>query len=184
MQSPLYPDVTLLPFNLEPDLPVYECPKSGGIWIPLTNYLEWKRHQPRPAQAPEGGGLPAVADDTNRKALVCPESGRLLFRYKVGHGLMFHVDVSPDTGGLWLDRGEWQALKSKGLHTELNLISSSAYQHQIRASEYEAKLDQTFRDRIGAADFAKVAEFKKWLADHPRRRDICNYLSIHLEPEK
>jgi hypothetical protein len=63
----------------------------------------------------------------------------------------------------------------------LNLIFTAAYQRQVRSDEYGQALTETFRDRIGAADFSKVVEFGAWLADHPKRRDICCYLLDHLE---
>jgi hypothetical protein len=105
----------------------------------------------------------------------------LLLRYRVGHGLQFHIDRSPATGGVWLGKGEWEALKSKGLHVSLHLIFTAAYQRQVRTAEYAENLTETFRDRIGAADFTKVAEFGAWLAQHPRSRDICCYLMHSIE---
>ena len=167
--------------EIEPGLVVYECPRSGGLWIPLQAYFAWKERQPQTSMAPPEGRAPVLQDDSRQRALVCPESGRLLLRYRVGHGLQFHIDRSPATGGVWLDKGEWEALKSKGLHVALNLIFTAAYQRQIRSAEYVQTLTETFRERIGAVDFSKVAEFGAWLAQHPRRRDICCYLLDSLE---
>ena len=167
--------------EIEPGLVVYECPQSGGLWIPLQAYFAWKERQPQASGALPEGGAPVLQDDARQRALVCPESGRLLLRYRVGHGLQFHIDRSPATGGVWLDKGEWEALKSKGLHVALNLIFTAAYQRQIRSAEYVQTLTDAFRERIGAADFSKVAEFGAWLAQHPRRRDICCYLLDSLE---
>jgi len=82
---------------------------------------------------------------------------------------------------VWLDKGEWEALKSKGLHVALNLIFTAGYQRQVRSDEYARALTETFRDRIGTADFSKVVEFAAWLAGHPKRRDICCYLLDSLE---
>ena len=102
--------------EIEPGLEVYECPRSGGLWIPLQSYLAWKEQHPAGTAGPtETTGVP-VPNDSRQRALICPESGRLLLRYRVGHGLQFHIDRSPATGGVWLDKGEWEALKSKGLH--------------------------------------------------------------------
>jgi Zn-finger nucleic acid-binding protein len=167
--------------EVEPGLVVYECPQSGGLWIPLQAYFAWKERQPQTCAAPPEGGALVLQDDSRQRALVCPESGRLLLRYRVGHGLQFHIDRSPATGGVWLDKGEWEALKSKGLHVALNLIFTAAYQRQIRSAEYVQTLTEAFRERIGAADFSKVVEFGAWLAQHPRRRDICCYLLDSLE---
>jgi Zn-finger nucleic acid-binding protein len=167
--------------EIEPGLTVYECPKSGGLWIPLQAFLAWKEKHPEAAKTPPGPPAPVIQDDSRQRALICPESGRLLIRYRVGHGLPFHIEHSPATGGVWLDKGEWEALKSKGLHVSMNLIFTSSYQRQVRSTEYVQELTDTFRDRIGAADFQKVEEFAVWLLRHPRRRDICCYLVDNVE---
>ena len=180
MLSPAVPDTTMELKAIEPGLSAYTCPQSGGIWLPLQNYLDWKQHLPQPPVPSPVAHAPTPADDSKRRALVCPESGRLLIRYKVGHGFNFHLDVSPVTGGIWLDRGEWEALKGSGRHAELNLIFTASYQREVRNAEYEEKLTQAFADRIGPADFQKVDAFKTWLTTHPKARDICLYLQHNL----
>src|SRR5262245_58234568 len=130
MQSPMNPDVTLVPFELEPGLEAYRCPESEGVWIPLQSYENWKEGF-RSGEFPLPPDYrPQNVEDAGRPALLCPESGCLLVRYQVGHGFRFHLDRSPRTGGIWLDAGEWEALKSKGLHDELHFIFSSSYQHR------------------------------------------------------
>jgi len=184
MRSPVHQDVNLQLKEIEPGLSAYACPKSGGVWIPLEHYQAWKDlHRDREEPLPVGY-KPVIDDDSARRALICPESGRLLIRYRVGGGWSFHVDLSPVTGGVWLDRGEWEALKSKGLHSELNFIFTASYQRQVRNAEYEEALNQTFADRIGIEDFQKVVEIKRWLNAHPKRRDICCYLMHNLEKEE
>jgi len=37
-----------------------------------------------------------------------------------------------------------------------------------------------FRDKIGCKDFERVAEFKRWLSSHPKRRSIRAYLLYEL----
>src|SRR5262249_27471107 len=107
MNSPLHPETAMQLKEIEPGLSAYECPISGGLWIPLQSYLRWREQGPGVPDLPTGGTIPVVQDDSNRPALICPESGRLLLRYRVGHGLNFHIDRSPATGGVWLDKGEW-----------------------------------------------------------------------------
>lgn len=167
--------------EIEPGLRVCECPKSGGLWIPLQNYLNWKEQQPEIPMPTSEEPMATQAEEPKHKALICPESGRLLLRYRVGHGLPFHIARSPATGGVWLEKGEWEALKSKGLHVSLHLVFTAAYQRQIRSAVYMQALSDTFRDRIGAEDFAKVGEFAVWLIHHPKGRDICCYLLDQLD---
>jgi Zn-finger nucleic acid-binding protein len=181
MRSPIHPEVSLELREIEPGLSAYACPKSGGVWIPLERYHAWKEfHQHRQVPLPSGY-QPTPADDSKQRVLICPESGRLLMRYRVGHGLNFHVDLSPITGGVWLDKDEWDALKSQELHGELNYIFTASYQRQIRNDSYEQTLQKTFAERIGPDDFQKVEAFKSWLATHPQQRDICCYLMHGIE---
>ena len=60
MWSPVHPDTALQAREIEPGLRAYECPKSGGVWIPLQGYLihgleqgpeKEKAHAPKPGQA-------------------------------------------------------------------------------------------------------------------------------------
>jgi len=182
MRSPVSPDVDLQPREIEPGLVVLECPRSGGIWIPLAAYEQWRTSQPAFA-APGPDHPPPVSApvDLKRPALICPESGCVLLRYKAGHGLPFQIDRSPVTGGVWLDQGEWDALKQKGLHVSLNLIFTASYQRDLRAAEYAQNLEKAFQERIGPADFERAALFKEWMNHHPRRRDIWCYLSDTLK---
>ena len=183
MRSPVSPEVNLQPKEIEPGLLAYECPQSGGYWIPLPAYEQWKAQQPAStASTPSGQNhsIP-VTPDPKRTALICPESGVVMLRYKAGQGLPFHIDRSPATGGVWLDKGEWQALKQRGLHVDLNLIFTASYQRDLRSAEYAQSLEKVFQDRIGQPDFQRVAEFKQWMTRHPKHRDIMCYLSDKLK---
>lgn len=182
MQSPYNPAVPLQPSEIEPGLHAFRCPESGGVWIPLAAFFAWREHLPVAPKISPQNYAPAPADDSKRRALICPESGRVLLRYKVGHGLNFHIDRSPATGSVWLDQGEWEALKSKNLHTHIHEIFTASYQKQIRSTEYEQSIEDSFKERIGK-DFGRVEEFKNWLVEHPRRREIFSYLlNYHEQP--
>ena len=181
MNSPLHPDTPMRPREIEPGLAVFECPASGGLWIPLQAYLAWKDQQPDLPIVTSQDSTPVPAEESKPHALICPESGKLLLRYRVGNGLAFHIERSPATGGVWLDKGEWEALKCKNLHVALHLICTAGYQRQIRSAEYGQTLTDTFRERIGPEDFSKVSEFANWLVRHPKGRDICCYLLDTVE---
>jgi Zn-finger nucleic acid-binding protein len=183
MRSPVFPEVNLQPKEIEPGLPAYECPQSGGYWVPLQAYEQWKANQPSSAGPPSAtlDQAVAVGAEPKRAALICPESGVVMLRYKAGHGLPFHIDRSPATGGVWLDKGEWEALKQRGLQVNLNLIFTASYQRDLRSAEYAQKLEEVFEERIGQADFARVAEFKEWMIRHPKHRDIWCYLADTLK---
>ncbi|MEM7388195.1 MAG: zf-TFIIB domain-containing protein, partial [Verrucomicrobiota bacterium] len=127
MISPIDSRSRLTSCQLEPDLTAWQCPASGGYWIPAKAYWRWKETHP-PKETSEADNPATPSGETPRKILICPESGTLLTRYKVGHGLGFSIDRSSLTGGVWLDKGEWERLKEKDLHRQLHLIFTQSYQ--------------------------------------------------------
>lgn len=176
MYSPIHPDVALVRTELEPGLHAFACPKSGGHRIPLQEYFLWReRHVQRTRPLPPDY-QPELAEDSAQRTLICPESGALLLRYRVGSGLHFQIDRSPKTGGVWLDAGEWNALKSRGLHDELHLIFTAPYQRQLRSELSTSQLNAQFENRIGREDFERAKEIKSWLTNHPKRRDLLAFL--------
>jgi len=181
MHSPLHSEVIMVPVEIEPGLNALQCPASKGFWIPLQSYLIWReRYRDRQVPLPSGE-VSASEDDSTRAALFCPESGCLLQRFQVGHGLPFRIDRSPVTGGIWLDQGEWEALKGRDLHVELHQVFTAGYQKKVRSAQLQQTVLQAFREKIGEDDFERVGEFKSWLSQHPRSRDIICYL---LDSEK
>lgn len=122
------------------------------------------------------GDYDPAEDDTARPALICPESGALLTRYRVSQGAEFSVDRSPITGGIWLDSGEWEALAARNLHVEMHHIFTAAYQFRVRSSEFEEHLEAQFTRRIGEANFDKVKAFRDWMLAQENTRDILCYL--------
>ncbi|GHC62642.1 zf-TFIIB domain-containing protein [Roseibacillus persicicus] len=109
MKSPVSPKTTLTKTELEPNLDAFQCPESGGHYIPAASYWRWLGKNPsRLPQLPvSSDDLPEVEETASTR--LCPESGMPMLRYKVGHGFSFTIDRSP-SGGIWLDRGEWEAL--------------------------------------------------------------------------
>jgi Zn-finger nucleic acid-binding protein len=173
MRSPLHPDVVMENDELEPGLNVRKCPRSGGHWISSEAYWRW--HDRHEARSTPGVGEVTPSDDSARAALICPESGTLLLRYRVGNELGFFIDRSSATGGIWLDHGEWEALKRAGLHDHLHLVFTSVYQKSLRQQASQQALVNQMRRLLGA-DFERVAEFREWLGRHPARSRVMAWL--------
>lgn len=162
--------------TLKSGLTVFRCPKSDGYWIPADHYWRWSALAEQSVDLEAFGDYEPVEDDTARPALICPESGALLTRYRVGQDVEFSIDRSPVTGGIWLDGGEWEALVARNLHLEMNHIFTSAYQFRVRSGEFEDHLEAQFSRRIGEESFAKVKAFRQWMLSHENPRDILCYL--------
>lgn len=55
-------------------------------------------------------------------------------RFRVGHGFDFTIDRSI-SGSIWLDGGEWGALRERQFHDEIHLIFTASWRREIQAEE-------------------------------------------------
>ncbi|WP_009957904.1 hypothetical protein [Verrucomicrobium spinosum] len=190
--------------DLEPGLVAYRCPVSGGHWLPYQNYWRWLSQQPaRLPHLPPGEdrGYQLESEDSH-KVKICPETGTLMTRYKVGHGFEFSVDRS--AAGIWFDVNEWEALRSRNFHDEVHLIMTAPWQAKVRREALEqvihekqaaqqvsekdsgpvqnepCGLEAAFRARfavlLGPEVMERAEEIKSWLDQQPARREILTYL--------
>ena len=168
MRSPIDHDVRLKRVKLEDGLNVFTCPVSHGIWIPAQDYWSWLSSQPErlphlPANQ-EDGNVPGQLDgDNSRSILLCPESGTPMARFQVGHAFKFSIDRSV-TGGVWLDAGEWQALRKRNFHDEIHLVFSAPWQRKIQEQRQLASRVAMIKERVGEESWEKISDFKRWLA--------------------
>lgn len=162
--------------ELEANLRASACDACGGHWISHKNYMTWlDGHGDTLPEKPFSETELEVNDVQDAK--VCPDCGRLLLKYKVGHGLDFFLDHCPGCGGVWLDKNEWNALQVRNLHDEIHKIFSTTWQNQVRGEEMAAKLEKVYVSRIGADSYEKAKEIRQWIHDQPQKRAILAFLS-------
>lgn len=179
MKSPISPKTALVKTNLEPYLVSFHCPESGGYYLPAESYWRWLGKNPTrlPQLPPTGDDLPQ--EEETPPLRLCPESGIPMTRYRVGHGFNFSIDRSP-SGGIWFDKGEWEALREHNFHDELHLIFTLPWQNKVRRSESQNKLEELLRDRIGVEAFEKAQDFRDWLTTQPEQAAIMAFLQNGL----
>ena len=175
MQSPLGSHKGLERVELEPGLVACRCPETGGNWIPLENYQRWHATQPAEEPTHEMVSVKAEAGEFDDRPKQCPESGAVMMRYRVGHGLPFRIDRSR-TGGVWLDSGEWEALQSCGLHRLIHRISTAPWQQAVRQQEMEATVQAQLEERLGTDLLQRLTALKAELANHPQRDAALAFL--------
>ncbi|WP_193213386.1 hypothetical protein [Luteolibacter marinus] len=181
MQSPVGNHRPLEAVELDEGLVAWRCPESGGLWIPAENYWKWRGSLPPEAlgDAPEPLEYPVSEYDDAVK--LCPESGTLMSRFRVGHGLSFRVDRS-NTGGIWLDGGEWETLRSGNLHRSIHRIFTSPWQRAIRHEERDASYHRQLVRRLGEDLFSRVQSLRDELENHPNRAIALAYLNAISSP--
>ena len=98
-----------------------------------------------------------------------------MLRYKVGHGFPFTIDRSI-TGGVWFDKGEWQALQERQFHDEIHLVFTAPWQHAVRHANADAVHHSLLTERLGEDLFAELESLKGRLRDHPHREFALAFL--------
>jgi len=176
MKCPLCLTTEMTLHNLEENLLSQHCPACGGHWINSFQYWKWfDQHGENLPEKPPEEGLELPVEESE-KAKLCPECGHFLIRYKVGHELDFSLDRCGHCAGIWLDHNEWEILKSRHLHDDMNYIFSQPWQARVFREEHVATHEKTLLERFGEQDLEQIRNIKAWLDSHPRRPEIIAYL--------
>lgn len=161
---------------LNDGLSAFRCKTSGGHYIPAQCYMEWLERQPARLPHIPKADSSITPDTDSTRTLTCPESGTLMSRYKVGHGFNFTIDRSI-TGGIWLDRGEWESLENRNFHDEINLIFTAPWQKHIRDQHAHATYEDHLKDALGNDLFESLDHLRQQLSNHPHKNLALSFLS-------
>ncbi len=175
MKSPVANREEMKHVVLDKGLIAYKCVETGGIFIPAGSYWSWLDQQPErlPHREPMAGIAPPIIDSQHAK--ICPETGTVMMRCAVGHGFDFSIDRSLK-GSIWLDAGEWEALKQRNFHDELHLIFSAPWQQAVRNEEIYAERRERMKSQLGEDLLSQLDDLKASLRDHAARDLALSYL--------
>jgi Zn-finger nucleic acid-binding protein len=150
----------------------HTCNQCGGNWILIEDYVQWKECNPH-----HNFATVTVEDmDDSSKALFCPVSGVIMRKLRISKDSSHRIDYSVPVGGVWLDKGEWELLKSAGLAGSLNAILTEQWQTKIKEQKAEQTFEQLYLAKFGEQDYARIKELRAWLNNHPRKADLRSYL--------
>ncbi len=158
--------------ELSGGLPVRGCDACGGTVLELDDYRRWREQAGAEARA--AMSVPAVED--HPAARPCPSCTRLMQRVRVGATPDFRLDRCAGCALLWLDRGEWEALRSAGLATRLEDILSERWQRDLQAQEVRTRREAQLQEKHGAECMAELARVRDWLAAQPHRDELLALL--------
>jgi Zn-finger nucleic acid-binding protein len=163
--------------KIEESLSGMECPVCKGVWISPNSYWQWLKDKGSvlPEKPQEYTLRVELSDSKNIK--VCPECSHFMTRRKVGHGIPFCVERCETCGGIWLDRNEWNVLKSRNLHDEIHFIFSEPWQKTVTREEQRKSNEVLAKKILGETDFKKILDVQKWLSNHPHKNFVMAYLN-------
>lgn len=176
MKCPVCKTIELDFAPLEGELTARHCGQCGGNWIPSFEYWRWR--EAHKEVLPEKPADPAAPNPLTGAliAKLCPECHRILVKYKVGHGANFSLDQCGHCGGVWFDKDEWEALKSRNLHDEVYTIFTAPWQNRVRSEEVQRRQEALYRQKFGEEGFEHIQRMKEWIAEHPQKQEILAYL--------
>lgn len=177
MNCPVCRKMLLIPTALEIGLPVSGCTECNGALVSLAAYRYWRTHHAEDAEpASEDGFSPDSA-----QTLTCPKCVGLMDKYRFSPDDR-KIDRCSHCDEVWLDGGEWNALKETHLQLRLTELFSPQWQKAFEDGRMTPHDEGKWRERLGD-DFDRVAEFAKWLKAHPNALWVRMYLSREASPD-
>ena len=176
MNCPLCKSTELVSTELESNLASFNCPDCGGNWIRGAEYWKWleqngsdlaeRLYEEESLHLAEPG-----------KPIDCPECRFRMVKFLVGRGLDFTVDHCEGCKGIWLDRNEWEALKKRNLHDDLNSIFTSFWQTGAQREIRKKKLEEIYISRFGTEDYAEIKRIRWWLDTKTNKEELIAFLT-------
>lgn len=151
----------------------HTCSECGGNLILLGDFLRWQEQNPE-TELSENAQLEVVPQETS-KAMICPKTGGLMTKYKISADTEHRLDLSPTINAVWLDKGEWGLLKSKGLANRLNSIFTDHWQHDIRSNAASEVLTALYQRKFGDR-YEEVKQLRASLESMENRSEVIAYL--------
>jgi Zn-finger nucleic acid-binding protein len=160
---------------LEVDFWAQTCSSCGGNWILIEDFAVWKESNLDYNFSDDISVEDAEITDS-KKAILCPSSGTIMRKFRVSAANEHKIDYSSKVGGVWLDKGEWELLKSEGLAGSLNSILTNHWQAKIKQANAATNFSEFYLEKFGSESYEKAKEFREWLINHELKSDLKAYV--------
>lgn len=176
LNCPVCKTTELVSTQLEESLPSFDCSNCKGRWIRGAEYWKWiETHGSKLAERVQEEESLTLAEPG--KPVDCPECRFRMVKYLVGRGLPFSVDHCHGCKGIWLDRNEWEALKKRNLHDDLNEMFTSFWQTGAQRELRKKHMEQIYLDRFGEENYEEIKRVRLWLETKMNREELLAYLT-------
>jgi Zn-finger nucleic acid-binding protein len=174
MNCPVCGEAKLKPILLEEGLNANKCPQCHGHWISSDSYFKWVKARGQ-GEVDNQVSVSAETDSDTKKALVCPDCGRILVKYRLGQEIKFRLDLCGGCNGVWFDRDEWEVLKARRLHDDFHRFFTDAWRQKVLRDETRARNEKIFREKFGP-DYDKIMGMKSYIESHPLKPIILAFI--------
>lgn len=172
MKCPSCKLTTLVPSFIDGLFRSHTCDSCKGNWLLIEDYVTWvERNKSELKQHDAEYEL-----EDSKLALICPVTGSIMLKFRINNDSKHKLDYSPRVGGVWLDSGEWEYLKDRGIACSLNRIFTDQWQKQLRDNDTKATFEQLYIKKFGEADYDKIKELRGWLNSKENKAELRAYL--------
>ncbi len=163
----------LKPSYLEGLIPCHTCESCSGNLLMLTDYLRWLEQNDNPEFVSKAVG--EVEAEESEKALICPKTGGIMTKYKIAVDSDHRLDYSPRLNAVWMDDGEWELIKQKGLAGRLNQVFTDHWQKDLVSQESAEILAALYERKFGE-HYPEIKAFRAKLEQYPQKHEVLAYL--------
>ena len=175
MNCPVCKSVELMESELDQNLSAHRCLNCHGNFIKGAEYWKWvEEHGTDAAERVHETETLSLAEPG--LPIDCPECRFRMVKYLAGRGLAFTIDHCHGCKGIWLDGNEWEALKKRNLHDDLNLMFTSFWQNEAQRAARKKKMEEIYIDRFGAGDYDEIKRIRYWLETKTNREELLAFL--------
>lgn len=165
----------LAPVFIEDQFAAHSCTSCGGNWILIEDFVKWKESNVD-YDFSENIDFEEAGVSDNKKAMICPMSGTIMRKLKISSDTDHKIDYSATVGGVWLDKGEWELLKSEGLAGFLNILVTENWQRNIRQDSAKQNFSSIYQAKFGDENYNKIKEIRAWILSQEQVADLKAYL--------
>ncbi len=152
------------------------CEHCKATSISLSDYLSFlERSEISHQELSENSEIDSMEADT-KNAIVC-DCGQIMHKYRINHNSDRRIDYCHLCQTIWLDKGEWEYLKSNNLHRSINKIFTDSYQRKIRLNKTQETLSENYQQKLGMTDYNRIKEIYQWVNSHKKRAILLAYLN-------
>ena len=163
----------LSPAHLDDLFPCHTCSNCGGNLILLNDYLRWMEKNTN-LEFVSATDVAVEAEET-QSAMICPKTSTLMLKYRISKDSDHRLDLSPSINAIWLDKGEWGLLKSKGLAGKLNEIFTDTWQRKIREARAADTMSALYEREFGEY-YEQIKEFRSLLETMSNKSNVIAFL--------
>ncbi|WP_199610616.1 TFIIB-type zinc ribbon-containing protein [Flocculibacter collagenilyticus] len=165
----------LAPSFIEGLFRAHTCTSCSGNWVLIEDYVAW-RERNADYEFAEHITFEEAEILESKKALICPVSRTIMRKFRISAANEHRIDYSTSVGGIWLDKGEWELLKSEGLAGSLNAVVTQHWQNKIRQESTKENFSAIYKDKFGEEIYSQIKQMREWLNEQPQKADLRAYL--------